>query len=116
MYRRRTILTLLIALPLLSGCGDDRPAVAPATRPTATALDLSLKPLTPLLPNRPTHVTVDRFGNVYWVQETDRGDDAMFVIGEGGIPRATQLTVPNVAALLGAGTGARGNIHGVAAA
>jgi hypothetical protein len=117
MYRRCTILALLIVLPLVpSGCGDERPAVSPATRPTETALDLSLKPLTPLLPNRPTHVTVDRFGNVYWVQETDRGDDAMFVIGEGGIPRATQLTVPNVAALLGAGTGARGNIHGIASA
>jgi hypothetical protein len=117
MYRRRTILALLIMLPpLLSGCGDERPAVTAATRPTETALDLSLRPLTPLLPNRPTHVTVDRFGNVYWVQETDRGDDTMFVIGEGGIPRATQLTVGNVAALLGAGTGARGNIHGVAAA
>jgi hypothetical protein len=116
MHRRRTILPLLVALLLLIGCGDERPTVAPATRPTEVALDLSLKPLTPLLPNRPTHVTVDRLGNVYWVQETDRGDDAMFVIGEGGIPRATQLTVPNVAALLGAGTGARGNIHGIAGA
>jgi len=119
MYRRRTILALLIAL-LLPGCGDDddgRPLPAAATsRPSGAALDLALKPLTPLLPNRPTHATVDRLGNVYWVQETDRGDDTMFVIGEGGIPRATQLTVPNVAALLGAGSGARGNIHGIAAA
>ena len=115
MHRRSTILALLIAV-LLSACDEERPVVLPATRPSEPALDLSLKPLTPLLPNRPTHVTVDRLGNVYWVQETDRGDDAMFVIGEGGIPRATQLTVPNVAALLGAGTAARGNIHGVAAA
>jgi hypothetical protein len=61
-------------------------------------------------------VTVDRLGNVYWVQETDRGDDTMFVIGEGGIPRATQLAVPNIAALLGVRESVRGNIHGIAAA
>ena len=81
-----TILLLVAAAFALPGCDDERPKPVPATRPAA-ALDLELKPLTPLLPNRPTHVTVDRLGNVYWVQETDRGDDAMFVIGEGGIPR-----------------------------
>jgi len=121
MSRRLTILAVPLLLLLaaafaaLPGCDDERPKPVPATRPAA-ALDLELKPLTPLLPNRPTHVTVDRVGNVYWVQETDRGDDAMFVIGEGGIPRATQLAAPNIAALLGAADGARGNIHGIAAA
>ena len=83
---------------------------APAVEPS---FQLELKPLTPLLPARPTHVAVDALGNVYWVQEADRRDDTLFVIGEGEIPRATQLSAANISALLGAPTG-RGNIHGVA--
>jgi hypothetical protein len=119
MTRRLTIFAALLLLLVAAGCGDDRPKVVPATRPVEAALDVQLKPLTPLLPNRPTHATVDGFGNVYWVQETDRRDDTMFVIGEGGIPRATQLAAANIAALLGAKDvkdAARGNIHGIAAA
>jgi len=122
MSRRPTNIVALLLLLAgvcaagVAGCDDDPPKPPAATRPSETAIDLELKPLTPLLPNRPTHATVDRLGNVYWVQETDRGDDTMFVIGEGGIPRATQLAVPNIAALLGAGDRARGNIHGIAAA
>lgn len=119
MNRQSSIPALLLLLaPLLllgPGCERERPKPVASTRPAEAALDLEFKPLTPLLPNRPTHTTVDRHGNVYWVQETDRGDDTMFVIGEGGIPRATQLSVANVAALLGA-QGGRGNIHGIAAA
>jgi hypothetical protein len=116
--------SLLVALlaSLLSvpgaGCDDDAPrgTAVVSTRPAGPALDLEMKPLTPLLPNRPTHTTVDQLGNVYWVQETDRKDDTMFVIGEGGIPRATQLAAPNIGALLGVSEGARGNIQGIAAA
>ncbi|MEA2735621.1 MAG: hypothetical protein QOE14_2072 [Humisphaera sp.] len=113
----RALLLLSLAV---AGCDRERPKVVPATRPAEAVFDLDMKPLTPLLPNRPTHTTVDRLGNVYWVQETDRGDDTMFVIGEGGIPRATQLSVANLAALIGgaggSAEGARGNIHGIAAA
>src|SRR5688500_12524527 len=108
------MLSLPPLLTSVSGCDRDKPAAGPTSRPVDVSLDLDMQPLTPLLPNRPTHATGDAFGNVYWVQETDRGDDTMFVIGEGGIPRATQLSVANVAALLG-GDGGRGNIHGIAA-
>src|SRR5687768_12606650 len=117
MNRHLTILAAALLLLLAgAGCDEDRPAAALTTRPREPVFDLEMKPLTPLLPNRPTHATVDHLGNVYWVQETDRGDDTMFVIGEGGIPRATQLSVPNIAALLGAAKGSRGNIQGIAAA
>ena len=109
----RALLCLLTVVGVV-GCEREKGNAGAATRPAAASVDLDMKPLTPLLPNRPTHATVDALGNVYWVQETDRGDDTMFVIGEGGIPRATQLSVANVAALLGA-DGARGNIHGIAA-
>lgn len=118
MNRRLSIPGLLLLASLLllgAGCERERPKALASTQPAEPALDLELKPLTPLLPNRPTHTTVDQLGNVYWVQESDRGDDTMFVIGEGGIPRATQLSVSNIAALLGAER-ARGNIQGIAAA
>src|SRR2546421_6635643 len=108
----RTLLCLF-ALTMLCAC-DRAPAHAPATTaPAPATLELELKPVTPLLPNRPTHFAVDTLGNISWVQETDRGDDTMFVIGEGEIPRATQLSAANVAALLGA-SGGRGNIQGIA--
>jgi hypothetical protein len=113
----RPMICLAIALAFalaLAAC-DRRPsAPAVATAPAAVALELELKPITPLLPNRPTHVTVDMLGNIYWVQEGDRADDTMFVIGEGDIPRATQLSVANIAAAMDA-SGARGNIHDIAA-
>src|SRR4029079_656295 len=85
-----------------------------STAPVRPALQVDLKPLTPLLPNRPTHVVLDSLGNVYWSQETDRGDDILFVMGDGDIPRATQLSVATVAAALGA-SGATGNLQGLGA-
>lgn len=110
MMRRFAL--VLIGL-LLVACDDTPVYVAPpSSRPAA--LELVLKPITPLLPNRPTHVAVDPLGNVYWSQETDRRDDTLFVIGEGEIPRATQLSVGTIAASLGA-AGGRGNIQGLAA-
>jgi hypothetical protein len=102
---------------LLFGIGacDRRPAI-PTTLPArAVVLELELKPLSPLLPNRPTHAAADALGNVYWVQEEpDRGDDTLFVIGEGDIPRATELSAGNIGAALGATTDARGNIQAIA--
>src|SRR5688500_18494710 len=108
----RALLPLLL-IALISSC-DRAPApvatTSPASEPT---FQLDLKPLTPLLPNRLTHLAVDPLGNVYWVQESDRRDDTLFVIGEGEIPRATQLSAATIAAAMGK-PAARGNIHGVA--
>src|SRR4051812_19566369 len=81
------ILRTLAITALLSSACDRRPAAAPlppSTQPLGYQLEI--KPLTPLLPARDTHVAVDSLGNVYWVQESDRGDDTLFVIGEGEIP------------------------------
>src|SRR2546428_5668120 len=111
---RRAFLACLSILAVVCAC-DRNPQRAPvSTTPADTVFELDLKPVTPLLPNRPTHYAVDSFGNIYWVQESDRGDDTMFVIGQGEIPRATQLSALNVAAALGSSEG-RGNIHGIAA-
>jgi hypothetical protein len=111
---RRVIFPLLFLALIapLSSC-DRSPPPAVTTAPSEPVLDLDLKPLTPLLPNRPTHVAVDNLGNIYWAQETDREDDTLFVIGQGEIPRATQLSVPIIAVTLGV-PGARGNIQGIA--
>ncbi|HYO08825.1 MAG TPA: hypothetical protein VER17_07610 [Tepidisphaeraceae bacterium] len=107
---------LLLLLPLLAlaSCDGDPPRQLPATAPAQPVTDLELRPLTPLLPARPTHVAVDSLGNVYWTQEADRLDDTLFVIGEGAIPRATQLSAGNIAAAMGV-SGGRGNIQGIAA-
>src|SRR6266496_3162555 len=104
----------LLCITLLCACDRNPPHNPITTAPSEPVFELELKPVTPLLPNRPTHFAVDSLGNINWVQETDRGDDTMFVIGEGEIPRATQLSAGNIAAALGASEG-RGNIQGIAA-
>src|SRR5689334_18929207 len=105
----------VVAAIALAGASCDRqPPRVVSTAPSAPRLALELKPLTPLLPNRPTHVVLDSLGNIYWAQETDRGDDILFIMGEGEIPRATQLSVANVAAAMGA-SGATGNLQSIAA-
>jgi hypothetical protein len=110
---------MVAVLPLLLvvavACDRETAPGVATTAPTGPSLQLELKPLTPLLPNRPTHVTLDSLGNIYWAQETDRGDDILFVMGEGDIPRATQLSVANIAAAMGY-AGATGNLQSVAAA
>src|SRR5437667_4226714 len=88
MSGRIFIWLMMVAIVLAVGACDRRPVASlPGTAPTQPVLELDLKPLTPLLPNRMTHVTVDPLGNIYWVQETDRADDTLFVIREGDIPR-----------------------------
>ena len=115
MSGRILIRLMIVAIALAPAACDRRPVASlPSTAPTQPVLELELKPLTPLLPNRMTHVAVDPLGNIYWVQETDRADDTLFVIGEGDIPRATQLSVANIAAAMDA-PGGRGNIQGLAA-
>src|SRR4051812_23252810 len=106
---------LLLLVAVATSCDRDPPRQLPATAPAQPVTDLELKPVTPLIPARQTHLAVDTGGNIYWVQEGDRRDDTMFVIGDGDIPRATQLSAANIAAQLGEPTG-RGNIQGIAAA
>lgn len=112
----RTEIFISIVLLALSCVACDRtPARVPmpATAPAPT-LELELRPITPLVAGRSTHVTVDPLGNIYWVQESpDVGNDTLFAIGEGEIPRATQLSAGLIAQALGAPDG-RGNIQGVA--
>src|SRR3954453_17663460 len=89
---------LLLALVLCPG-GCDRapssssPGVALPGKPIA-----DLTPLTQLDANRTVHVAVDALGNVFYSVETDKGADGAIVVGDNGIPRATQLTSANILA------------------
>jgi hypothetical protein len=118
------LLLLLLAL-CAPACDREDPAAQGMPLETAGRRLLHLRTITQLLPNRPTHIAVDRLAHVYWVQESEDGQDVLFRIGEGGIPRTTRLTTANILTALdesgdttgaAAGAGAGGNIRDVAAA
>jgi hypothetical protein len=70
--------------------------------------------VTPLLPKRPTHIAVDPFSNIYYVQESDDGNDGVFVIGGAGISNATSLSTMSI--LQAMNSPGSGNIQSIAAA
>src|SRR3954470_7618114 len=111
----RSFLAILMILALLVfGC--DRTSSAPQSEaPRVKLYSLELWPVTPLLPTRPTHVAIDAIGNLHWVQETEDGDDVVFVMGEGAIPRATQLTSANILKALKLDQGGSAHIQSIAA-
>ena len=110
---------ILVVALLVGGCddGSSTPSVPVMPMPVETgpAYELDLQPIAPLTPNRLTHVVVDAQGNVGWLQEGEGADDSMFMMGEGQIPRMTQLTARRVAETIG-GKGATGKMHSIAAA
>ena len=115
----RAAWTLLLCTAIASGC--DREPTGGMPLESAGKRLVHFRTLTQLLPNRTTHVTVDRLGQIFWVQEGENAQDVMFMIGDGGIPRATRLTTANILDALAdagdtAGAGAAGgNIRALAA-
>src|SRR5262249_32347621 len=113
--RMALVMALLIIGALVCGCDRRAPAVPTTQIVVEPSFRMEVKPLTPLVPGRQTHITVDPLSNVYWVQEVpDFSDDTLFVIGDEGVPRATQLSSASIAAALNA-PGGKGHIHGIAA-
>src|ERR1051326_2687712 len=109
----RRPLCVLLAFLLAASCNR---APTRSSRPAPpSSYEVEFKPLTPLSPNRPTHIAVDSLGNICWVQENETADDSVFIMGEGDIPRATELTVAHIAAALGSPGGSR-NISSLAPA
>jgi hypothetical protein len=109
---------------LLAGC-DRSPPPAPTTQsqesqqstpPAPTALgpmrcDVSV--VTPILPKRVTHLTIDPLSTVYFLQESDDGGDTLFVLGDSDVSSALPLSSRAVlAAMDEQGTG---NIQSIAA-
>ncbi len=89
---RWAVIPLLIAL----GSCDRSDPVKGMPLESAGRRIVQLRVLTQLLPNRPTHFAVDRLGQTFWVQESENSQDVLFMIGVGGIPRATRLTTSNI--------------------
>lgn len=121
MSRRPALIVPLMLLWLAPACDRDKPVKGMPLESSGRRI-VQLRTLTQLLPNRPTHVAVDRLGQTFWVQESENARDVMFMIGEGEIPRATRLTTSNILAALddegdrtGAGKGS-GNVRDLAPA
>src|SRR5262249_30779651 len=105
---------------LLSFCGAcDQPPVPtedlPTTAPAHKSYAANVSIVTPLLPRRAVHVAVDPPGNLWFVQESDNGDDVTFIAGASEAPRATRLTSANILAAVGASADDNGNIQSIAA-
>jgi len=120
MTRASFIALPLLLLPAIL-CACDRAESAGGGMPLESAGKrlLQLRTLTQLLPSRKTNLAVDRLGQIFWVQESETHQDVLFMIGDGGIPRATRLTTPGILAALAdagdtAGDGAAGgNIRAI---
>jgi len=105
---------------ILCACDDRRqkselPVIPTTPAENGPSYELDLQPLTPLTPNRTTHVAADPLGNICWLQETESADDTVFIMGEGQIPRVSDLTTSRVADTINGGRGATGRIQSIAA-
>lgn len=108
---RSVLLATAIVLSLLGCDRSPSPNISIAPPPRRIA---EFKPLTQLLPNRNTHIACDALGNIFYTSETERGQDGVIVVSEGGIPRATQLTSANILAAMGETVGGSGTIQDLA--
>lgn len=75
--------------------------------------------VTMLPPGRPTHIARAGNGTLWWVQESDAGQDVVFALADDAVPRATALTSGRVLAALNLGAAApkaSGTFHSIAAA
>jgi len=60
-----------------------------------------------------THLLIDSLGNIYFSQESERGDDVMFTLAQGNVPQATGLTSNAILKAMGQPRG-EGNIQSLA--
>lgn len=97
---------------LLPTCDRAPTAVKPTPPPVRPSAHLSVVCQIP--PNRTTHVVVDLLGNVLYTSETERGLDGMMIVGETGLPRATELTSVNILSAMGETAGGSGTIQDLA--
>ncbi|HVT88265.1 MAG TPA: hypothetical protein VHD56_05400 [Tepidisphaeraceae bacterium] len=99
----------------LAGC-DRSPSTSARVVRAPTKTVVQIKPITQLPPNRVVHVAVDLLGNVLYTYESDKGDDGAIIVGDDGVPRATQLTSANILAAMGESFGGSGVIQDLVAA
>ncbi|CAN5647558.1 hypothetical protein BH09PLA1_BH09PLA1_06230 [soil metagenome] len=109
MIPRSLVLTL--GLLLIASC--DRPKALVALAPQGAANDVRMEPIAQLVTNRTTHVAVDPLGNIYWSQETEDGQDLLFVTGRSGnLPQPSTLSSSSILAALKPGMPAAGATQG----
>lgn len=111
LMMRRMALALVLALAI--GC--DRPSTSAQRSVVLPKKSIvQLKVISQLPPNRTAHLAHDRLGNVLYSFESNEGSDAVFIVGENGLPRATRLTSANILASLGETVGGTGTIQDLA--
>ena len=110
----------VIFVALVAGC--DRESDAPTAPPAKKKeLVVEIRGVTPLLPDRRTHLAPTGTGQLFWVQEagdaTAGGRETLFTLADGGIASATKFSDASVLEALGATgePGARGAIQSLAA-
>jgi hypothetical protein len=97
---------------VFAGC-DREPQAPPAAKP-APVLGVEIQVLTPLPPDRRTHLAPMRDGWLFWVQEGDGGLETVFTMSEGGLPSATTFSSATILEAMGENKGT-GNIQSLAA-
>jgi hypothetical protein len=105
----------VIFVALLAGCDRESAAPTPAAK-KAKELVVEVRGVTPLLPDRRTHVAPTGTGQVFWVQEAADagGRETVFTLGDGGLATATKFSNASVLAALKE-QGGRGGIQSLAA-
>jgi hypothetical protein len=109
---RSGIIVMLLLIPTLA-CDPAPTHTPPPGKPTAYSADL--EPISQLAPSRVTHLAADAVGNIYWSQQTPDEQDAMFIMGPGGVPNVTGLTSARILQQLGVTNGGGGTIQSIAA-
>ncbi len=116
MYR---LCALSLVMLIATGAACDRkkstPIFIPPPKEEGPSYEIELQPVTPLAAARQTHVAVDTLGNLCWLQESDRGDDTMFIMGDDKVPHAADLSTGRICDSLGV-SGGTGNIQSLAPA
>ena len=69
--------------------------------------------VTPILPKRVTHLTIDPASNVYFLQESDDGGDTLYILGDGDVANPLPLTARSL--LVAMDEKGTGNIQSIAA-
>jgi len=112
---------IFVALVMV-GCDRDSGAPTPPVK-KAKELFVEISGVTPLLPDRRTHLAPTGTGQLFWVQEAvdaggaGGGRETVFTLADGGIATATKFSNASVLEALGAAgePGARGGIQSLAA-
>jgi hypothetical protein len=108
----------VIFVAVACGCDRDPPAPPPPTaQKPASGRVVEIQGVTPLLPDRRTHVAPTGTGQIFWVQESPDagGRETIFSLADGGLPGATAFSNAAVLDALGErGPGTRGSLQSLA--